>query len=252
MMSAQPLLREAHRAGARGHADAAYAAFAQAADDFPDAAAPRLELVALCAEQSLFTAARAWAESIPAAALDATAARLVLAALHRDRAALPLLERIAARLRDDPEIVARLAHAWAAAGQPYTAAMLFERAWALGGDHAFAAADQWRMAGQSRRALAMNARVTDTARRLDQRASILFAAGQYARVVALEPAMRRAGVDGELARQRLAHAHFALGQHARASELARSLLGGRYDANARALLSAMGRSAQPDTDAPAP
>ena len=55
--------------------------------------------------------------------------------------------------------------------------------------------------------------------------------------------MRRAGVDSELARQRLAHAHFALGQYARASELARSLLGGSYDANARALL-------RPIADAP--
>lgn len=250
--AAQPLL-QGRVALALGHDADAYAAFVLASRNFPDEPTAMLELVALCADRGLDAAARAWAGAwlaLPETAIDRAGALVVLSALHRDRAALPLLESIALRFPGDAEVIARLAHAWAAAEYHRTAAGLFERAARRGGDTWFAAADQYRMAGATERALAANARVRGDATRLDQRASILFAAGRHARVVALAPALARAGVSGPATRLRLAHAHYALGQYAQASSIARSLLGGALEGPARALLAATGRIAEAD-DAPA-
>ena len=76
-------------------------------------------------------------------------------------------------------------------------------------------------------------------RRSEQRAAILFAAGDYARLVALE-----ADLDGSTdpaLRYRRAYAHYALGNEGAAVALARGLLDTRYADQARAILTALGR-----------
>lgn len=236
---AQPLLLARARQGT-GDLDGAYATLVSATRRFPTELGPRIELMALCAGQDLRAAARAWADEVVALAgdrLDRDTAAAIFAATWRDREALGLLETLASRFGDDVELRAHLAYAWAGQGSWYTAATLFERA---GPGYAFEAADQYRLAGLSARALAHNARVADAARRIEQRIEILFAGGQMARVVALQAEAERVGAWRPSTRLRLAHAQWRLGQHARAAALARGLVDGDQADGARALLRAMG------------
>ncbi len=248
---AQPLLLARARMGT-GDDAGAYAALEAASRRFPREVAPRLEAMVLCARQSLGAAAVAWAQDIVALqgdALDRDTTLAIVAAIGRERAALPLLEELAARSPEDAELRAHLAHAWSAHGHWYAAATLFESASGTAGTYAFEAADQYRLAGFASRALAHNARVDDAARRVDQRIDILFGAGEMARVVALQPEATRVGAMGSSTRMRLAHAHFLLGQHALAAALARTLLGSDEDDRARTLLRATGRARGDGADA---
>jgi tetratricopeptide (TPR) repeat protein len=251
---AQPLLLARARQGT-GDLDGAYAVLEAASRRFPGEVAPRLELMALCAEQDLRGAARAWASSIIELRGDALArdeAAAIFAATSGDPEALPLLEDLVLARGDDAELRARLAYAWAGQDRWYAAATLFERASGTAGTYAFEAADQYRMAGFTARALTNNSRVGDTARRVEQRIDILFGAGALARVVALQPQLERTGSARPATRMRLAHAHWRLGQYARAAELARGLLDTDEADRARSLLRAIGRDdAAPSTE-PAP
>jgi tetratricopeptide (TPR) repeat protein len=254
---AQPLLLARARQGT-GDLDGAYAVLEAASRRFPGEVAPRLELMALCAEQDLRGAARAWASSIVELRGDALArdeAAAIFAATNGDPDALPLLEDLVLARGDDAELRARLAYAWAGQDRWYAAATLFERASGTAGTYAFEAADQYRMAGFTARALTNNsrvrdgARVGDGARRAEQRIDILFGAGELARVVALQPELERTGVARPATRMRLAHAHWRLGQYARAAELARGLLDTDEADRARSLLRAIGRDdAAPTTE----
>lgn len=251
---AQPLLLARARQGT-GDLDGAYAALEVASRRFPSEVAPRLELMALCAEQDLHGAARAWASSIVELRGDALGrdeAAAIFAATSGDPDALPLLEDLVLARGDDAELRARLAYAWAGQDRWYAAATLFERASGTAGTYAFEAADQYRMAGFTARALTNNARVGDRARRAEQRIDILFGAGELARVVALQPELERTGVARPATRMRLAHAHWRLGQYARAAELARGLLDTDEADRARSLLRAIGRDDTAPATEPAP
>jgi hypothetical protein len=240
---AQPLLLGRARLGT-GDVDGAYATLEAATRHFPDDIAPRLELVAICVDQELHEAARAWAQSVldlRGAALERDTAEAIMTALWRDRSALPVLEDLALRFDG---LRAHLAWAWSSHGHWYTAATLFDRASGSSGAYAFEAADQYRLAGFTARALRHNARVRDDGKRIDQRIDILFGAAEMARVVALEPAAILAGAMRTATRVRLAEAHWRLGNHVRAAALARELLGGDQASRARALLGAMGRDAE--------
>ena len=238
---AQPLL-VARAALADGDPDAAYAALVAATEDFPELTAPRLELVAMCSRLGLRASARAWGWDLVGLRPDRDTALAVFDLLYADRRAWPLLETLAAQHGDDAEMVGHLAYAYAADERYFAAATLFDRASVGGEDLAFEAADQYRMAGETHAALVMNARVSERRRRLEQRLGILIAAGEMARVVALEDAMRRAGLGDPRHRYNLAFAHYALGEYARATDLARGLSDTSYADRARALLDAMGRA----------
>lgn len=242
---AHPLL-VARTASARGDLDRAYATLVRATRDFPQATAPRLELVALCSQLDLSSSARDWAEQLAGLEPDRETALAVFDLLYADAQAWPVLERLAAQHGDDAEMVGHLAYAYAANERYYAAASLFERATLGGEDLAFEAADQFRMAGDTHAALVMNARVAERRRRLEQRLGILIAAGEMARVVALEPAMREAGLREPRHRYNLAFAHYALGEFAQATDLARGLSNTPYADRGRALLDAMGRGPAPD------
>ncbi len=253
---AQPLLLARARQGT-GDLDGAYTVLEAASRRFPAEVAPRIELMALCADQDLRDAARAWASSVVELRGDALRrdeAAAIFAATGSDPDALPLLEDLVLARGDDAELRARLAYAWAGQGRWYAAATLFERASGSGGTYAFEAADQYRMAGFTARALTNNSRVGDAARRAEQRIDILFGAGALSRVVALQPALERAGVARPATRMRLAHAHWRLGQYARAAELARGLLDTDEADRARSLLRAIGRddTSATTTTEPAP
>ena len=240
---AQPLVLAHALRGARRLGDA-FAVLSTAAQRFPKETAPRLELVAMASQQALRTVARQRATELLELELDRETALAVIHALHRDPKAMPILERVAARFRDDAEIRAHLAHGYAAQENWYAAGFLFEQAALLGGDYAFEAADQYRLAGATRRALAMNGRVADGARRLRQRLSILYTAGEMARVTALEAELFRRGITDDATLYRLAYAHFALSEFERATRLARRLIGTGYEGQATSLLGVMGRAVQ--------
>jgi|GEM_PF-1368200 len=239
---AQPLVEAQALLGA-DRLNEAYGVLRAAVTRFPDELAPRLELVDLASRMSLLTVARVQAEQLLRLELDRDSAMAVIQALHRDSAALPLLERVVARFPNDSELRAHLAHGYAVHGTWYAAGFLFEQATLLGGDYAFEAADQYRLAGAIRRALAMNGRVVKPDRRLRQRLSILYSAGEMARVVALEAELVRRGLDDDATVYRLAYAHFSLSEYAQATRLASRLIGTGFESQARSLLGVMGRTA---------
>ena len=155
--------------------------------------------------------------------------------MHTDRAAIPLLEGLAASAPTDAEFRASLAHAYAHNRRWFSAARLFEEAVSLGGNYAFEAADQYRMARRYGHALRMNGRAPTSLAQREQRISILFEQGQYARIVAMDAKVNDLG-----ARYRLAYAHYAVGDTDGATDRARSLLSTAYRDEAAALLKAMG------------
>lgn len=74
------------------------------------------------------------------------------------------------------------------------------------------AAELLRRAGERVRALALNARIEDPAKRLKQRVGLLLELKRYDQVAALEPALARAGLLGdEDLRYALAYAYFQAG-----------------------------------------
>jgi tetratricopeptide (TPR) repeat protein len=219
-----------------------------ATDAFPDELRPLLELVSLARDAGLRAEARRWAVRLlersarAASSLSRDEGLALFDLLGEDPEALPLLEAVAARFSRDPELQARLAVSYGRLERWLAAARLFEQATRLGGDYAFEAADQYRMAGRHRAALRLGHRVTGEDRRKAQRLVVLFEAGAYARVVALpDPPDDRASL------YRRAYAHHALGHRSRAASLARRLLEGPEDAHAssaRALLDTLGVPAE--------
>ena len=141
-------------------------------------------------------------------------------ALRRARSfdeALLFLE--AARLAHpaDGNIVKALAQTWLERGDPLAAAELLmqqaERDPALLGE----AAELFRRAGHPSRALTVNARVPESARKLKQRLGLLVELRRYDEVTGMEAALYRVGLlNDEDLRYALAYAHFQGGDYARA------------------------------------
>lgn len=133
-------------------------------------------------------------------------------ALRRGRSfdeALRFLE--AARLAhpEDGNIGKALAQTWLEKGNPYAAAEILaieaERDPTLLAE----AAELFRRAGHPARALTLNARVTDSSRKLKQRVGILLELTRFDQVAGMEAALYRAGLlDDEDIRYALAYAHF--------------------------------------------
>ncbi|MBT8491901.1 MAG: tetratricopeptide repeat protein [Deltaproteobacteria bacterium] len=242
---ARPLLKA--RAEQRTGDDAgAYSTLVQAHRDFPREPLPVLELCALSARLSLRAEARRWASKLVARKqLGRDTALALVHSIYTDPEAAALLEALAARFPDDPQIRAHLAYGYAATKHHYVAGSLFEAATGLGGEYAFEAADQYRLAGMTRAGLAMNSKVRPAKRRLLQRMGLLFSAGALARVTAMEASLQAAGVLDTDARYRLAYAHYRLGNTETATRHARKLLSTDMARPARSLLQVMGRRAEP-------
>ncbi len=235
---AQPLIEARARRGLEDE-PGAYRVLWTAAERFKNEPRPLLELVDLMHSRKLDGSARRHAESMLRFDLDRDTVLALFHLLYRDQKAFPILERLAASRPSDPEVRSHLAHAYAAADRPLTAGRLFEEAARLGGNFAWESANQYALAGRHDRALRMNGWVLDGERKHRQRIEILFAQRRYSRVIALKKDSPHPGI-----RYRLAYAHYALGQHARASTLARSLLGTRYQDPAKSLLKTMGRAVE--------
>ena len=136
-------------------------------------------------------------------------------ALRRSKSfeeALRFLETARLQFPEDGSIARALAQTWLENGNPLAAAEVMaaqaEREPVL----LVEAAELFRRAGHTGRALNLNARVDDGERKLKQRVGLLLAARKYAEVTGMEGALRRAGLyaDEDL-RYALAYAWYRSG-----------------------------------------
>ncbi len=129
-----------------------------------------------------------------------------------------ILEEAALRFEQDPQVLARLAFAHATNGHNLAAARLFARATRLGGDHAFAAAEHFRLAGRFREAMEQNTLVPDPKKRLSQRLALYLGWEHFDRAAALERPLSAAGALDDTNRYRLAYALLRTGDLDRAEK----------------------------------
>lgn len=195
----------------------------------------------------LFDAARRLARRYLRVAKNSAWAYLALgealrgAGRHRD--AIALLEEGRLRFPEQVALRARLAYAYADAGMVLTAARTFARLSVEHPRYAHAAAELYRRGGRRRAALRLNARVVGDARRLRQRLSILVGGQRWARALALQGSLARAGLLDDERRYLLAYAHLRAGHYDRAAALAGAVEKGPLARDARAVREAAERRA---------
>ena len=233
---AQALLEARALEGLNRKADA-YSILARACERFPKKTRPWLELAALAYREDLREDVRRAAEQIMARNPERSVATALFHLLYRDPEALPMLEQLAARYQYDAKMRSHLGHVYAEKRRWFAAARLFEEATMLGDSHAFEAADQYWLAGLFQEALRMNALAPKSIAQQIQRVAILFEAHSYARIVAMAPTLNDPATI-----YRVAYSHYAIGDHSRAADQARSLLKTSYREAAISLLHAMGRT----------
>jgi Tfp pilus assembly protein PilF len=128
--------------------------------------------------------------------------------------AIALLETGRLRHPDDDDLAKALAQTWLDRGQPLAAAELLASVAERDPSLLAEAAELFRRAGHSQRALNFNARVTDPDKKLKQRVGILLELRRYDQVAGMEDALARARLLGdEDIRYALAYALFRSGRH---------------------------------------
>ena len=230
---AQPLLEARALEALKRHGEA-YSILVRACQTFEKEYRPWLELAALAHRRELKSEVRRTALKAWSLQPDRTAAIAIFHLLYGDPDALHIVEQIAAAYPDDPEFRALLGHMYAGERYWFSAARLFEEATQLGGQYAFEAADQYRMAERYDDALRMNRLANAGQKQIKQRISILFEQEQYARIVAMNASVDEPGIQ-----YRLAYSHYAIGEYAAARRHAKALLKTSYRDEASALIQAM-------------
>lgn len=141
-------------------------------------------------------------------------------ALRRGRSfdeALRFLESARLRYPSDGDIVKALAQTWLERGDPLAAAEILARQAQMDPSLRVEAAELFRRAGHTSRALTINAQVPDSARKLKQRLGLLVELKRYDEVASMEEALYRAGLlSDEDLRYALAYAYFRSGEYAKA------------------------------------
>ena len=236
---AQPLL-EARALEALKRDGDAYVVLNHACNAYQEDFRPCLELAALAHRKELTLEVRRAVRRTLSLGPDRDACRAAFHLLKKDPPALPLLEQIVALYPKDAEFRGLLAHVYANHQKWFSAARLFEEAVRLGGNYAFEAADQYRMAGQYGHALRMNGKAAATQAQRIQRLSILFEQKRYARIVAMKTPFKDLG-----SRYRIAYAHYAVGDDNGALRHAQALLDTSYREEATALIKALRRDDDP-------
>jgi Tfp pilus assembly protein PilF len=128
--------------------------------------------------------------------------------------AIGFLETGRLRHPDDDNLAKALAQTWLDRGQPLAAAELLATVAERDPSLMAEAAELFRRAGHSQRALNLNARVADPDKKLKQRVGILLELRRYDQVAGMEDALARARLLGdEDIRYALAYALFRSGRH---------------------------------------
>jgi len=109
---------------------------------------------------------------------------------------------------------------YAQLGLHKVSARFFEQADQLGHPAAFEAADQYRLAQDSRKALELNARMVPGKKQLEQRLTIYLSAKDYHRATALEPLLTRRKFLNDESRYRLGYAYVQVQDIDRAQKMA--------------------------------
>jgi len=135
--------------------------------------------------------------------------------------ALEFLELARLRFPDSETVSAELAKIYKDRSMYRTAATILERASLMGSDDlAIEAGELYRQAGQPFRALALNARVADSKKRLRQRLGILLEMRRYEMVALMDRDLRRVGLmEEESNRYAVAYAHYKTRNYERADQL---------------------------------
>lgn len=217
------------RLKARAHQGAhqpaeAYATLQRASLRFPEAHELALDTLLVLVRAGLHHAAiaelRELLDRTPLSPAQLTlAARIAREALGTP-AGLTTVELLAQLAPNNAGVLAEAGYAWASLHTPRAAAGFFGRAHRLGGSTAFEAADQWRLAGDTRAALRWNAAVAPGARQLTQRLAIYLSAEDYDRATALEPLLASAGALDDTTLYHLAYAFLQVGDLKHAAHLA--------------------------------
>lgn len=154
---------------------------------------------------------------------------------RRDEDASLVLEEARLRFPESSEVTEQLAYTYAIRRRPLSAARLYESLALRGGTHAFAIADQLRLAGDHDGALRWNARVADEKARLDQRLAILVGDGRFARAVVVGVLADARGVLDDASLHTLGYAAVLAGRGQLATELSDRLRRAGLDERAERL-----------------
>jgi len=190
---------------------------------FPYASALRLDRALFLIEAGLYTAALEAAEGYLATrSTDANGHAVMAEALRsagRPLKAAAVLENALLHDPGNTDLLARLGLCYSAAQKTLAAARSFYRAAALSGRFHFETAEQFRLAGKTRRALLHNSAVADEKKRLRQRLTILLAGERFDRASALHESIDKANAWDDNTRFLLAHAHVQTGSLQQAKTL---------------------------------
>jgi tetratricopeptide (TPR) repeat protein len=178
-------------------------------------------LVDLKLYQSALEKGRAYLKSANEAGPDDYAA--IAEALRKAKAfdsAARLLEEARLRFDAHPTLVRQLGRVYLDMERPATAARIFERAARRDPSFALEAAELYRRAGDTIRALGINAISNDTPGKTRQRLGLLIELSRFAEATGLEKRLARLGILKEDALvYGLAYAHFQLGNFRAAERL---------------------------------
>lgn len=209
-------LLRAHAQWMSGRRQQALDTLAAAASRFPGNRAFARRVIFYLIEAGLFAEAAergaAYLAEWEATLEDHLAIGKALTAAGGAERAIVLLERARLRHPDAPALTQALAQAYLKTGALRVAAELTAELAERDPRLLPEAAELMRRAGARLRALALNARIEDPAKRLKQRVGLLLELRRYDQVAALEPALGRAGLlaDEDL-RYALAYAFFQAG-----------------------------------------
>ncbi len=134
--------------------------------------------------------------------------------------AITLLEELRLASPENPQIIGRLALCYSASDKHRAAGRLLAPLAKTHAKLAYAAAEEFRLADETRRALAMNALVSDKAKQLRQRITILVEARLYDRALTLLGDLEALGSVDDTMLYRLAFAALELNELALAKKLA--------------------------------
>lgn len=196
---------------------------AEGLERFEGDAAILRELTLLYGRFGLFETAMDFARRYAKASEGDLIGYLLIADGHRGekmyRRAAQALEE--ARLRDpaNAEVAERLAYAYAEDGKSAVAARIFRELALSRPRFAYAASEQYRVAGRYREALRFNARVPNQRRRLIQKLNIYLASESFERATALYRPLGRARALTSPIRYRLSYAAVRAGNPRLAQKL---------------------------------
>jgi predicted Zn-dependent protease len=236
---------------AAGLTDAGYQTLLDGAARFPDRPELQLDRALFLIEAGLYSAALEAAEAYLATrAADAHGHAVMAEALRssgRPLEAAAVLENALIEDPSNPDLIARLGLSYSSAQKHLASARAFFRAGFFSGQYQFETAEQFRLAGKTRRALLHNEAVPDQVKRLRQRLTILLAGERYDRAAALFDQIEQANAWNDNTRYLLAYAHLQTGELERSEQLCRQITEPALKASAEKVLETIAslRSASP-------